>query len=464
MKYIQLLLFFFCTSIIYSQAGLPDFSVKVQVVRKIKISQSLRDSYVVPVNESWEATLTDGSKWTNNGGAGWVLFSIPSNQVAVTPAINGNNNVQTVLTDHENRIDGLAAGGSDGVVTNVILNGNNIEFTGTGGGFDGVVNLTPVLNNSADGLSLDANSPYQLITFAGGTTSQLNALPAPPANTLRLKIATDAGGNLVASSGHTTVVKTSSFAYTAADQSIGGLAIRTDVNAGDLVGTVNEIVGTERQYYSGNVKNTGASLTITAGAGVTIDGAWKTGTETSITVNGKGSYKIEETEVNGTFWVICDNCVSDPNAGNLYTYNDALSQPDFNSITGWSGAGSPIVVSADNDTGGFSMQLTQAGAATFVATSRNLNVLPQATTFNFSFRIKAVAGRQNVGARFRQNNGTNTTIGQAYVNTTGAYQTVSGTFTTLLTDNPVTMQLLTSSDVNNGAYTLLVDTVNLTQQ
>lgn len=50
----------------------PRRSVRVEVVKSIKITSAERDSYVVPVGESWKITLTDGSKWTNNGGAGWV--------------------------------------------------------------------------------------------------------------------------------------------------------------------------------------------------------------------------------------------------------------------------------------------------------------------------------------------------------------------------------------------------------
>lgn len=53
-------------------ASAQDFAVKVEVVKNIKISEATRDSYVVPASEIWHVELTDGTKWSNNGGAGWV--------------------------------------------------------------------------------------------------------------------------------------------------------------------------------------------------------------------------------------------------------------------------------------------------------------------------------------------------------------------------------------------------------
>lgn len=63
--------------------------------------------------------------------------------VPVSPSVNSLTNVQAVLEDHETRISGLAAGGSDGVITNAALNTTSIDFTGTGGGFNGSVDLEP---------------------------------------------------------------------------------------------------------------------------------------------------------------------------------------------------------------------------------------------------------------------------------------------------------------------------------
>ncbi len=59
---------------------------------------------------------------------------------ATTP-VNANTVLQTILEDHEARIQGLAAGGADGVVSNVALSGTDLVFTGSGGGFNGTVSL-----------------------------------------------------------------------------------------------------------------------------------------------------------------------------------------------------------------------------------------------------------------------------------------------------------------------------------
>lgn len=71
MKKIIFIGFWLCFFISSAQTE-PDFAVKVQVVKNIKISSTVRDQYVVPSTEIWHVELTDGTKWSNNGGAGWV--------------------------------------------------------------------------------------------------------------------------------------------------------------------------------------------------------------------------------------------------------------------------------------------------------------------------------------------------------------------------------------------------------
>lgn len=78
-----------------------------------------------------------------------------ADEVPVSPAVNGNTNVQAVLADHESRIVGLAAGGSDGVVTNVALSGTNLNFTGSGGGFNGTIDLSSLGGGSSSSLATD---------------------------------------------------------------------------------------------------------------------------------------------------------------------------------------------------------------------------------------------------------------------------------------------------------------------
>lgn len=56
-----------------------------------------------------------------------------ASEVTVSPAVNAEINVQASLEDHEARIDALAAGGSDGVITNIELSGSTLVIDGTGG-------------------------------------------------------------------------------------------------------------------------------------------------------------------------------------------------------------------------------------------------------------------------------------------------------------------------------------------
>ncbi len=71
MKKIIFIGFWLCFFISSAQTE-PDFAVKVEVIKNIKISSTVRDQYVVPSTEIWHVELTDGTKWVNNGGAGWV--------------------------------------------------------------------------------------------------------------------------------------------------------------------------------------------------------------------------------------------------------------------------------------------------------------------------------------------------------------------------------------------------------
>lgn len=96
-------------------------------------------------------------------------------EVPVSPAVNALTNVQAVLEDHEARIDGLAAGGADGVVSNVALAGTNLNFTGSGGGFNGTVPLASLQDGTGtDSQTLSFTSPN--LSISGGNIVNLSAL------------------------------------------------------------------------------------------------------------------------------------------------------------------------------------------------------------------------------------------------------------------------------------------------
>lgn len=75
-----------------------------------------------------------------------------SDEISLSTTINNINNLQSILENHESRITGLASGGSDGVVSDVTLTGNNLNFTGTGGGFNGSVDLSSIGGGSVNEL------------------------------------------------------------------------------------------------------------------------------------------------------------------------------------------------------------------------------------------------------------------------------------------------------------------------
>lgn len=87
-----------------------------------------------------------------------------ASEVAVSPAVNANTNVQSVLEDHETRIDNLVAGGgADGVVTNIELSGTTLIVDGTLGAETVDVDLSSL----QDGF--EANTDSQDLTLVGNT-------------------------------------------------------------------------------------------------------------------------------------------------------------------------------------------------------------------------------------------------------------------------------------------------------
>lgn len=78
--------------------------------------------------------------------------------------------VQTAIDNLKAITDGLSAGGSDGVISNVALNALSLDFTGTGGGFNGSVDLSNFStldgNNNFIGSNSFRNNIFTNITSA----------------------------------------------------------------------------------------------------------------------------------------------------------------------------------------------------------------------------------------------------------------------------------------------------------
>ena len=90
--------------------------------------------------------------------------------------VNGNTDLQAIVDDLNIRINALAAGGSDGVVTNIELTGNTLVVDGTGGGEDVDVDLSD-LDESA-GVTANATNIADNTTDINDNLTAINALQA----------------------------------------------------------------------------------------------------------------------------------------------------------------------------------------------------------------------------------------------------------------------------------------------
>jgi len=96
----------------------------------------------------------------NNDSAKCVstLTSIDATQVDLNPSIDSETTVQDIIEKHETRIDNfIAGGGVDGVISNVALSANLLDFTGDNGGFNGTVDLSPIIPTAISDLINDSN-------------------------------------------------------------------------------------------------------------------------------------------------------------------------------------------------------------------------------------------------------------------------------------------------------------------
>lgn len=100
-------------------------------------------------------------------------------EVALTSAVNGETTVQASLEDHESRIDALAGGGADGVITDITLVGTTLQIDGTGGAETVDVDLSSLQDGtgtdnqtlSFDGtnLSIESGNSVNLSGLSDGT-------------------------------------------------------------------------------------------------------------------------------------------------------------------------------------------------------------------------------------------------------------------------------------------------------
>jgi len=88
-------------------------------------------------------------------------------EVNLSPSIDTETTVQAILEKHETRIDNLVSGGgADGVVSNVALSANSLNFTGANGGFNGSIDLSQYVNDG-----FEANTDNQTLSIATNNLS-----------------------------------------------------------------------------------------------------------------------------------------------------------------------------------------------------------------------------------------------------------------------------------------------------
>jgi hypothetical protein len=76
--------------------------------------------------------------------------------------------VGTVAMMISDSIDGLSGGGgSDGVVSNVVLSGTDLNFTGSDGGFNGTVDLSTLSGGGSDGVVTGVDLIGNILSFTG---------------------------------------------------------------------------------------------------------------------------------------------------------------------------------------------------------------------------------------------------------------------------------------------------------
>lgn len=148
---------------------------------------------------------------------------------------------------------------------------------------------------------------------------------------------------------------------------------------------------------------------------------------------------------------------------NYYQKNDALSglnlenvgaSVDFDDVSDWSTSLGKASVSSGQESGSYALELRQTVAGNFV--SANLVIDPLTIdgfdfgeSYTLSISFNAPVGATDVGARIRQNDGSgNTTIGGAYLDGNGSYQSLSIPFT-LLSSGDITLQIQPSESDDN---------------
>ncbi|MEM1340614.1 MAG: hypothetical protein AAGF96_22855, partial [Bacteroidota bacterium] len=169
-----------------------------------------------------------------------------ASEVEVNPTGNLNSdNVQLALEELQTDVDALTSGGgADGVVSDIIASGNNLVVTGANGGFNGNVNLEPLVDNAV------SNNGFLIAEVDGSLINELTDLDFDPAtNILSLTNPATAGGasvnlsTLAGGSGTTEIADqititglgTGGDPFTIEPSTVNGQFLRTDPVSGNVV-------------------------------------------------------------------------------------------------------------------------------------------------------------------------------------------------------------------------------------
>lgn len=296
-----------------------------------------------------------------------------SAEVFLTAAVNGQTTVQASLEDHESRIDVLAGGGADGVVTNIELVGTTLVVDGTGGAETVDVDLSSL----QDGTGTDS----QTLSLAG-TTLSISGGNSQNLSSLQDGTGTDDQTAAEVSYANATSGLTATNVQAALDEIEG----RTDTNdakvgitptqASDITANNAKISYTDAAAVTANTAKVSADGSVGTHSDVTI-GTAAGSTNTTLRV-------LADTNTDGTYTVVDwtpptggggeANTASNLGAGEgLFTTKSGVNLP-FKSLV----AGTNVTLSSDANT--VTINATGGGGTVDVVSNVNTNTILGRTT------------------------------------------------------------------------------------
>ncbi|WNH10056.1 hypothetical protein [Thalassobellus suaedae] len=211
-----------------------------------------------------------------------------ASEVVASPAVNLLTDVQSILEDHESRIDVLAGGGADGVVTNIELVGTTLVVDGTGGAETVDVDLSPLQDGTGtDSQTLSFVNPN--LSISGGNSVDISVIDTNTTDhTLLSNIGTNSHAQI------DTHIADGTKHFTQAEISITesqvsdlGVYLTAEVD-GSTENELQIIANTsDATSHTATLSNTGGSLKLVEGSNITLTTSG-TGSDGVVTIASTG--------------------------------------------------------------------------------------------------------------------------------------------------------------------------------